>query len=81
MLVPNTDLAEATEVAERLRAAVAATDFVGGEQQPGGRVTISLGLAMANQPDPEQLAGEADAALYQAKRAGRNRLVVHLPGS
>jgi len=81
VLVPNTDLAEATEVAERLRAAVAATDFVGGEQQPGGRVTISLGLAMANQPDPEQLAGEADAALYQAKRAGRNRLVVHLPGS
>ncbi|MCU1346572.1 MAG: hypothetical protein JWL70_2838 [Acidimicrobiia bacterium] len=80
VLVPHTDVVEATEVAERLRAAVAATDFAGGERQPGGRVTISLGLAMANQPDPERLAGEADAALYQAKRAGRNRLVVHLPG-
>ncbi|WP_019011144.1 GGDEF domain-containing protein [Deinococcus aquatilis] len=60
------------EVAERLRAAV--------EEHPlsmlgGGRVTVSIGVACYTR-EPALLE-RADAALYAAKRAGRNRVCVH----
>ncbi len=75
ILLPDTDPEQALAVAERLRARVAAIDFVPLE----GRVelSISLGLACLNPAEPSSGAGEdllrrADAALYQAKAAGRN---------
>jgi diguanylate cyclase (GGDEF)-like protein len=49
------------------------------ESQAGRVVTISLGVATARSfPDssPEKLIAAADKALYQAKTAGRNRVVV-----
>jgi diguanylate cyclase (GGDEF)-like protein len=59
-------------VAERLRLAVEAHSF-----QPGLRITISLGVAEAQEGDtPVALLGRADAAMYRAKAAGGNRVEV-----
>ena len=44
-------------------------------------MTISVGLARlrAGDPTPDTLLGRADAGLYAAKQAGRNRVVAHDP--
>jgi len=67
ILLPGRSLASALAVAEAVRRAVEAAP-VGG--LPG--VTISAGVAEGARPD---LLAAADAALYRAKRAGRNRVV------
>jgi diguanylate cyclase (GGDEF)-like protein len=74
-LLPGTGLAEAMALAERLRVAVAAMQPVTDGGIPD--VTISVGLA-AYRPedtDVDTLVRRADRALYDAKRAGRNRIV------
>lgn len=63
---------EARRIAERLRQAVQSAPAV-----PGGMpVTVSIGIATvaAGDHDAEQVLGRADAALYAAKAAGRNRV-------
>jgi diguanylate cyclase (GGDEF)-like protein len=71
VLLPGADLAHTTELAEALRAAVAR------EPLGGHRVTMSFGAA-ASAPDQvfdyETVFGAADAALYEAKHSGRNRV-------
>ncbi|MCC6496445.1 MAG: GGDEF domain-containing protein [Propionibacteriaceae bacterium] len=72
VLLPGHDLAEAGRVAERIRAAVE-------HGQPGGvDVTISLGVVEfgVDRSDLHSLLARADAALYTAKREGRNRVVL-----
>jgi len=75
VLLPGGDLRLGLEVAERLRAQVEARPFLaeGAER----RLTLSCGVAAS--PDPilsvDNLVAAADAALYQAKREGRNRVV------
>ncbi len=78
VVLADTTEAEAIEVLERVRAAVESADIPGAEHQPGGRVTISVGLVVTGPSDPsaEHLAMTADEALYRAKRDGRNRVVV-----
>jgi len=71
LLLPGADLARAAEVAERLRAALAAlpVDAAGHALA----VTASLGCAvLAPGEPPEALVARADARLYDAKRDGRN---------
>jgi diguanylate cyclase len=65
-------------LAEQIRAAVAAGYIQTGEGGPiKGRVTLSIGVAVADAQDTlETLLTRADAALYQAKREGRNRTCV-----
>ena len=65
----------ALQVAERLRARVAATPLVHGDHTIG--ITVSIGLAMARPTDRtiEQILARADARLYAAKDAGRDRVV------
>jgi len=64
-------IATAVIVAERIRARVATEEF------GGGRTTVSIGVAEypAHGDTPEELIASADAAMYQAKSAGRDRVV------
>ena len=65
-------IATAAAVGERLRARVAAEEF------GGGRVSVSVGAAEypTHGETPEELIASADAAMYQAKGEGRDRVVV-----
>jgi diguanylate cyclase (GGDEF)-like protein len=75
VLLPQTDLAGAEHVAERLRAALAARSL---HVHPEGRIalTASFGVACFPQAEtPAALFAAADEALYRAKSAGKNRVV------
>lgn len=74
VLLPETSLTEACAVAERLRAAVADHPFAGRESQPGGMVTVSIGVAgyPADAKSDAELLEFADTALYLAKRTTKN---------
>jgi diguanylate cyclase (GGDEF)-like protein len=85
VLLPNTDGAGAMKVAETIRVAVAAwRDAHEGAKDSGPAVTVSIG-AGSTIPDGEtsfnKLVAAADAALYIAKMAGRNRSELAQPGS
>jgi diguanylate cyclase (GGDEF)-like protein len=72
ILLPGADLAQTYQHAQRLRRAVAA-ETVG----DGLHVTMSFGVAASRQSvtfDYETVSSEADAALYEAKRAGRDQV-------
>jgi len=74
-LLPATDLARARTIAEEIRAAVAARDVGVPGTQKTNRVTISAGVAervIDSTADAHLLLRDADIALYQAKRGGRN---------
>jgi diguanylate cyclase (GGDEF)-like protein len=72
VLLPGANLEQSAAMAERLRRGVEA-DTVGG----GLRVTMSFGVSASHRAsafDYERVCAEADAALYEAKRQGRNRV-------
>jgi diguanylate cyclase (GGDEF)-like protein len=70
-VLPRTDGREGLECAERLRHRIAARSFI--ESAPELRITASFGVSPAVQgDDPERLLARADAALYSARREGRN---------
>lgn len=77
VLLPETDKAGALLVAEKLRAAIAATEFSGGGTTPIVHQTMSFGVATFPDDAAEQdeLMERADQALYQAKARGRNTVV------
>jgi diguanylate cyclase (GGDEF)-like protein len=78
ILLRGVTLQRASEVAERIRDAVQSTHFPGGENQPTGKVTISIGIAAfpAHSDNGDELINSADEALYEAKRGGRNRVCI-----
>ncbi|MEB3196928.1 MAG: GGDEF domain-containing protein [Candidatus Sericytochromatia bacterium] len=80
--LPRTDLAGATALAERIRAAIEALAPLDGRGRPIPTVTASLGVAELGikDRDPDDLIARADAALYLAKHEGRNQ-VRHAPGT
>jgi diguanylate cyclase (GGDEF)-like protein len=79
VLLPDTPVAGGFVSAERLRAAIAAMTEREG-LPPGLRITASIGVAaITSGDDGAQLIPRADAALYQAKRGGRNRVVTAPP--
>lgn len=76
VLLPETGLEEAKEAARRIQQEVWALALPHAGIPPG-IVTFSLGVASfvpSRQSKPEDLIGEADLALYRAKKAGRNCL-------
>lgn len=78
VLLPDATMDEATQTAERLREAVQSLRFSVQNQQVN--VTISIGIAARKGLNAaESLIGAADAALYAAKHAGRNRVQVAVP--
>jgi diguanylate cyclase (GGDEF)-like protein len=85
ILLPHTSGTEAGRVAERLRGHIADEPIVvsdGREATIGVGITVSVGvaeLAHARQ-DLDELLAVADAALYQAKAAGRDRICIMAPG-
>ncbi|WP_370640112.1 GGDEF domain-containing protein [Aurantimonas sp. HBX-1] len=83
VVLPATGERHALEVAERIREAVEAAALCNPTSRVSPSVTLSIGVAVrrpgAADVSPEQLQRRADEALYLAKQAGRNRVVLHRP--
>ncbi len=86
VLLPGVVIADAQAVAEAMRVAIERDEFdlSGVEGAPDRlRVTVSLGVSstqagpLARLNAPDKIVQEADEAVYQAKRGGRNRVCVH----
>jgi len=78
-LLPETGtVADAALVAEKIRAAVAEAVF-----PAVGQITVSIGVSVSDVADADAsaLTRRADAALYQAKAAGRDRVASVVPGA
>ena len=74
MLLPETDLEGGRKLADRIRQTLAEHEFTGRDAATF-RVTASLGVAaFPDAPSEDQLVAAADAALYDAKRSGKNRV-------
>jgi len=75
--LPETGLAGAVELAERIRARIESERVTGVDGQAALRVTASVGAASmpVSAADTRDLIAAADAALYEAKRSGKNRVV------
>ncbi len=72
-LLPDCELADARQLAEQLRREIACCDQI--SEQGLVEVTLSCGIAKLDPNESDrQLFARADAALYRAKRQGRNRV-------
>lgn len=82
VLLPQISLGESLEVAEKLRRSVAEGNLEHGKNQPGGKVTISVGVACLprDATDQAKLVDCADSALYASKRAGRDKVTAYQAG-
>ena len=74
--MPDTNADAAMVVAQRIRKAIEEFAFENEENQPGGCLTISGGIATfpGDGADGRELTQHADQALYASKHAGRNRV-------
>jgi diguanylate cyclase (GGDEF)-like protein/PAS domain S-box-containing protein len=80
VILPRIDEPTALDVAAILLEAVGAVDLVGLGARGGGKVSASIGVAMlepGSKLSAEELLVEADIAMYDAKEAGRARVVVY----
>jgi len=79
VVLPEQTLDSAALAGERLRRAIASAGLAHPYNPPHGIVTVSIGIAAfegASDGDFEAVIAEADAALYEAKRTGRNRIAL-----
>jgi len=78
MILPETPLEGGGIKAERVRSAVEQNDWSGAHSALAGEVTVSIGVASYPEHGEEvdKLLAVADDALYQAKRGGKNQVVV-----
>ena len=74
LILPGTDIDTALVIAERLRMRVEQMQI-----EPVGLIQVSVGVSAssATNKSSEEVLRQADAALYQAKRLGRNRCEVY----
>jgi diguanylate cyclase (GGDEF)-like protein len=78
VILPETDLANALTIAERIRTAAEISPHPAPGAESSIKVTLSAGVACMGADDAEawDLVRRADEALYRAKAAGRNRVEV-----
>ncbi|OLP58460.1 PleD family two-component system response regulator [Xaviernesmea oryzae] len=77
LVLPDTTMPAAVQIAERLRRAVEDVPVTIGREGISLPITASMGLAVLHGPDdtPEAMLKRADTALYEAKNRGRNQVV------
>jgi len=77
LILPSRTKSQARITGEKIRATIEDYEFPFGDKQPLNRLTISGGVACFPQDgrNSSELIRAADQALYQAKRAGRNRIM------
>jgi len=81
IMLPETSVADAAEVAERIRLVVENTKVKSlNEEEFSFTVSIGVTEQLAGEMSEEKLVGLADEALYQAKESGRNRVVIKSNG-
>lgn len=72
-LLPDTQVAEALRIAERVRSSLRVTPITDHDGNPLPHLSVSIGVsAWQEQDTPRKLLDRADSALYAAKAAGRN---------
>jgi len=76
MVLPETGLPEAQLAAERLREAVATCMFTYQTKRLPVTVSVGVSISTGETRDPQSLIEAADAKLYEAKSAGRNRVAI-----
>ncbi len=81
VIIPEVGKQEAYAMAERIRRVVQEHLFPYEEDQPGGNLTVSIGVASLpdDAQEGEELVDKADRALYRAKQSGRNRVSLYDP--
>jgi diguanylate cyclase (GGDEF)-like protein len=79
ILFPKTGREMTLEIAERLRQVICAEPFDHEHKLPGGQLTVSIGVATwpDDAADWYSLINNADHALYEAKAAGRNKVLAY----
>jgi diguanylate cyclase (GGDEF)-like protein len=77
LVMPETDAANAKNVAEKIRKTIERIAFL--YKKDAVKVTVSIGVTQVRENDavPQDVLGRADAAVYQAKQDGRNRVVLN----
>jgi diguanylate cyclase (GGDEF)-like protein len=75
LILPHTDMEGSHAIAERVRSAIAGLRISRLDGRGTLRITASVGVAASSEGFKDGLIADADAALYEAKRAGKNRTV------
>ncbi len=76
IILPSTSKPAAIKIGERARRRIESHAFKGASDQPGGRLTVSMGVAShpADAGDATDLVSHADSALYVSKTLGKNQV-------
>jgi diguanylate cyclase (GGDEF)-like protein len=77
VILPETPASGAQQVAEHIRRAVSSLHVAAGDDILSVTTSVGVSTAFGGEPDADELIARADAALYQAKHSGRNRVGVH----